>query len=69
MIKLFVNANGGGGGNFAVIEILSRNARVPRSVVYNTKGNAFMRLASEGCRNVPRILELFGIQHTILHQS
>lgn len=33
------------------------------------KANAFMRLASEGRQNVPRILELFGIQHTILHRS
>jgi hypothetical protein len=38
MIKLFVNATGLEGRNFAVIEMLSGNARVPGSAVHNTKG-------------------------------
>jgi len=35
---LWTRRGRGGGGNFAVIENLSGNARVPRSAVHNTKG-------------------------------
>jgi hypothetical protein len=57
------------GGIFAVIEILSVSARVARSAVYSTKGECVHAVASEGRKDVPRILVLFGIQHTILHQQ
>jgi hypothetical protein len=56
MTQLFVNATE---ENFAVIEILSWNAKVPRCTLRPQKA-----LASEGRLDVRRIQKLFVTQHT-----